>query len=167
MRPLVVLFAACGLLLAAETSSAQRDAGSKMSGQAYEIGSAGLYQQHAYENAQAIQYYAEQAKAVPKETLKEHAEQVRHNLTLSNKRLASLESLAKTDKVVAQHLTAIKKHNAEAIEACGMLEECADLGGDSATVSKCCIDMATHLKAAKAEHEKLEKYLKLTPIVKK
>jgi hypothetical protein len=167
MKTLVAFLTAGGMLLTAQATFAQREAGSKMSGQAYEIGSAGLYQQHAYENAQAIQYYAEQAKAVPKETLKEHAEQIRHNLTLSNKRLASLEKLAKTDKIVAQHLTAIKEHNAEAVEACGMLEECADLGGDSVTVSKCCIDMATHLKAAKAEHEKLEKYLKLSPVVKK
>ncbi len=164
MRSLAILLAACGLLFAAEASYAQRDAASKMSGQAYNIGSSSIYQQHAYENAQAIEYYAQQGKTVPKETLKEHAEQIRHNLALSNKQLASLEALAKTDKTVAQHLTAIKEHHAKAVEACGMVDECADAGGESATVAQCCKDMTTHLKAAKAEHEKLQKYLKVSPI---
>jgi hypothetical protein len=166
MRPLAILLAACGTLLTAQASFAQRDATSKISGEAYRVGSSAVYQQHAYENAQAIQYYSQQGKTVPKDTLKAHAAQVRQNLELSNKELAALEEKAKTDKTVAQHLTAIKELHAKAIEACGMVDECAEAGGDSTTVAKCCADMATHLKAAKAEHEKLQKYLKVSPIPK-
>ncbi len=166
MKTLVALLAAGVIILTAQATFAQRDAASKISGEAYRVGSAGVYQQHAYENAQALSYYAQQGKAVPKETVQGHAALIRKNLELSNKELAALEEKAKTDKVVAQHLTAIKEHHAKAIEACGMVEECATMEGNSVTVAKCCTDMATHLKAAKAEHEKLAKYLKVAPIPK-
>lgn len=164
MKILVALLSAVGILVGTQTAFAQRDATSKISGEAYRVGSSGVYQQHAYENAQALSYYAKQGKAVPKETIKAHAAQVRTNLELSNKELAGLEEKAKTDKTVAQHLTALKAHHAKALEACGMVDECANMEGDSVTVAKCCTDMATHLKAAKAEHEKLQKYLKVAPI---
>lgn len=164
MKTFVALLSAVGILFATQAAFAQRDATSKISGEAYRVGSSGVYQQHAYENAQALKYYAQQGKAVPKETIKAHAAQIRQNLEMSNKELAGLEEKAKTDKTVAQHLTALKEHHAKAIEACGMVDECAKMDGDSVTVAKCCTDMATHLKAAKAEHEKLQKYLKVAPI---
>jgi hypothetical protein len=153
-------------MLTTHGAFAQRDADSKMNGDAYHVGSSGVYQQHAYENAQTLTYYAEQGNSVPKETIKAHAAQIRQNVDFSNKELAVLETKAKTDKTVAQHLTALKEHHAEALTACGMAEECAELDANSATLSKCCIDMATHLKAAKSEHDKLAKYLKVSPMPK-
>jgi hypothetical protein len=167
MKTLVAFLTAGGILLTAQATFAQRDASSKMSGEAFHVGSSTLYQQHAYENAQTLAYYAQQGESVPKETVKAHAAQMRQNLEFSNKELAGLEAKAKTDKTVALHLAALKEHHAKAIEACTMVEECADLEGNSVTLSKCCVDMATHLKAAKAEHEKLQKYLKVVPIAKK
>ena len=164
MKTCFALLSAAGILLTVQATFAQRDAGSKITGEAYRMNSSGVYQQHAYENAQVLSYYAQQGKAVPKEAVKGHAAQIRQNLEFSNKELAALEEKAKTDKTVAQHLTAIKEHHAKAIESCGMVEDCAEMEGNSVTVAKCCTDMATHLKAAKAEHEKLQKYLKIAPI---
>ncbi len=165
MRPLAISLAMCGMVLMAQAAFAQRDAGSKITGDAYRIGSSSVYQQHAYDNAQTLQYYAQQAKSVPKETIKAHVAQIRQNVEFSNKELAGLEEKAKTDKVVAQHLTAIKEYHAKALESCGMADECAEMAKDnSATLAPCCVDMAKHLKAAKEEHEKLAKYLKVAPI---
>lgn len=166
MKTLVAYLAAGVVVLTAQATFAQRDATSKISGEAYRVGSSGVYQQHAYENAQTLSYYAQQGKSVPKETVKAHAAQMRQNLELSNKELAGLEEKAKTDKTVAQHLTAIREHHAKAIAACGMVDECAEMEGNSVTLAKCCTDMATHLKAAKAEHEKLQKHLKIAAIPK-
>ena len=166
MKTFIAFLAAGVIVLTAQATFAQRDATSKISGEAYRVGSSGMYQQHAYDNAHALSYYAQQGKAVPKETVQDHAAQIRKNLELSNKELVALEEKAKTDKIVAQHLTAIKEHHAKAIEACGMVDECAAMEDNSVTLAKCCTDMATHLKAAKAEHEKLAKYLKVAPIPK-
>jgi hypothetical protein len=151
----------------AQGALAQRDATSKMSGEAYHVGSSGVYQQHAYENAQTLQYYAKQGASVPKETIQAHVAQIRQNIGFSNKELAGLEEKAKTDKVVAQHLTAIKEHHAKALDSCSMADECAEMAeNNSAKLAPCCVDMAKHLKAAKEEHEKLAKHLKVSPIVK-
>ena len=166
MRPLGIVLTLVGTMLTTHGAFAQRDADSKMNGDAYHVGSSGVYQQNAYENAQTLTYYAEQGNSVPKETIKAHAAQIRQNVDFSNKELAVLETKAKTDKTVAQHLTALKEHHAEALTACGMAEECAELDANSATLSMCCIDMATHLKAAKSEHDKLAKYLKVSPMPK-
>jgi hypothetical protein len=154
------LAVAIGVSLAASTALAQRDAGSKIRGDAYSTNAASTYGSHAYDHARILNQYSATGQPVPKEVIKEHTDAVRSNVAAAKKAYSKLSDAAKKD--AAKQLAAIEEHHAKVLEMCKMLDaECAKDEGDSATVCACCNDMEKELKAAAEDHAKLHKQLKL------
>ena len=160
MSKSLLMLCAAGMLFVASPVFAQRDAGSKVRGDAYQLNSGSTYTGHAYDHARILSDYSAAGQPVPKAVVKEHADAIRHNLTASKKAIAGLSDDAK--KEAAKSLAIIDKAHAKALEACNMLDECCAKGdGDSTVVMKCCATATDELKAAQAEQEKLSKQLKL------
>lgn len=148
------------VVLTASAALAQRDAGSKIRGDAYSVNAGSMYQSHAYDHARVLSDYATSGKTVPKAVVKEHSDAIRANIAAAKKANAGLSEEAK--KEVAKSLAAIEKAHAKVLESCNMLDECCATGdGDSTTVMTCCKTVAEEMKAAKAEQDKLAKQLKL------
>lgn len=158
-------------LLGGSSAFAQRDAGSKIRGDAdnfYSGSAGGMYQRHAYDHALILQDYSTAGQPVPKTILQEHATAVRSNVEKSQRAYSSLSDSTKKDKEAAKLLASIEQHQSNALKMCDMLDaECAKPSGESATVMKCCATAADELKAAHEEHEKLMKLLKSSAPAKK
>jgi hypothetical protein len=149
------------VLSATTMALAQRSAGSKMLGTAYEGWSAGMYQDHAYDHARILQEYASSNESIPQEIAKRHAEAVRHNVTAAKKAFANVAAASKDDPVATAHLRRIEAQHAKALAHCDMMDkECAKGECDAKAMHKHCGGAAESLKAAHAEHDKLMKHLK-------
>ena len=136
-------------------------AGRKITGSVYQSYSGHAYRSNAKNHARVLQHY-NATGSVPKAVAEEHAAEVRRNLTAADKALANLEAENKGDKVATDLITEIKKHQADALKACGMVEaECAKHNADGKAVASCCTDMTAHLNAAEEAHTKLMKHLKI------
>lgn len=160
MKTGYLLLCAAALLSLASPALAQRDAGSKIRGDAYSVNSGSMYQSHAHDHARVLSDYATSGKSVPKAVVKEHSDAIRTNVAAAKKANAGLSEEAK--KEAAKSLAIIEKAHAKVLESCNMLDECCATGdGDSTTVMECCKTVADEIKAAKAEQDKLAKQLKL------
>ncbi|MGD9723011.1 MAG: hypothetical protein AB7O59_17430 [Pirellulales bacterium] len=159
-KSLVLAVACLGLLNHA--AYAQRSAGSKMLGTAYEGWSGGMYQSHAYDHAVVLQNYAAAGEQVPQEVARRHVEAVRSNLMAAKKSYANLATAHKDDATAAKHLAAIDEHHTKALALCDKIDT-ESAKGDAAAkgVHECCSTAADHIKAAQAEHDKLMKHLKV------
>jgi len=161
-----MMFGTCALvLLAAVPALAQiRDAGSKIRGDAYREWSAQSYGRAAYSHAEALDEYSRRYSYIPADTAKEHAAEVKRNVTAAKKELTKLSPAAKQDKTVAKHVDALNAQYDKVLEHCSTMEgECAkEDKADAGKVSNCCASMTESLKAAEAEHKKLNEQLKTT-----
>lgn len=136
-------------------------AGRKITGSVYRPESARIYHSSTIRHAEVLQQYSAQHKAIPADTAKEHAGEIRRNLEASKKELAKLAPEIKGDAVATKLLTEIQAHHAKSLEVCHMLDtECAKHNPDGVVLSGCCGDMLKELKAADELHEKLLKHLK-------
>lgn len=154
----IILVAALAVPLFAVCASAQElsnRADRKITGQYFRPYTGSTYHQGAIRHAEALNYYGRHYSQVPKETVKEHAGEIRRNLDAAKKEFSKLEKEAKNNKQVQEHLKIIQAHQAKAEEMCTKLEKATD----SLTISTCCIDIAKELKAAEGENEKLKKTL--------
>lgn len=160
MKTCYYFMCAAAVLSLASPALAQRDAGSKIRGDAYQSNSAATYQSHANDHGRILRDYSATGQPVPKVVVKEHADAIRSNVTAAKKAYAGLSDQAKKD--AAKSLAIIEKAHASVFETCNMLDECCATGeGKSTVVAKCCSTVADDLKAAQAEHDKLMKLLKI------
>lgn len=165
MKPTRNVLVAILIGLSTTPAFAQRDAGSKIRGDAYRPFSARSYNRGALDHARVLNYYSRSYQVIPTETAQEHAAEVRRNLDLARKEAAKLKPQAKSDPTVAKHLAALNKHYDEADRMCSMLvEECAKADGDTTAIMECCSSLDKSLQAADAEHEKLMKHLGVPPV---
>lgn len=166
MKTFVMAVAAAGLVLTANTLWAQRDAGSKIRGDAYGAAfstwSGGAYQRNAYHHARVLQQATSSGKPVPKAVATEQTDAIRHNLEAAKKHFAALRDKVKDDPTAIKLLDSIDQHHKKAIEMCGEIEAaCATGEGDAVTVNNCCATAADELRAAQADYEKLMAHFKL------
>lgn len=153
-----MLVAVLGIPLYSGIASAQElsnRADRKITGEYFRPYTGSAYHQGAIRHAEALNYYARHYHHVPKETVTEHAAEIRRNLDAAKKEFCKLEKEAKGDKRVQAHLKIIQQHQAKADEMCAKLEK----GADSQVISSCCTDIIKEIKAAEAENEKLKKTL--------
>jgi hypothetical protein len=163
MRYLSFILATIVVFLATDSALAQRSAGSKMLGTAYEGWSGGMYQDHAYDHMVVLQNYANSDERVPQEVARRHLDAVRSNLTAASKSYARLAAKADDKAAAAKHVAAIAEHHAKAMAQCAKIDAEVAKGGDAGAVRKCCTDASGAIQAAQAEHEKMMKNLKLAP----
>jgi hypothetical protein len=160
MKPSIIALASVLVLLTIHPALAQRSAGSKMLGTAYDMWSSGTYFDHAYDHAVVLQNYAASGEGVPQEIVQRHAAAVRGNLTAAKKAYANVAAAHKDDNAVAKHLAAIDEHHAKALAMCDKMDAAGAKGeGKAGDVHACCAGAAASIKAARAEHEKLMKHL--------
>lgn len=127
----------------------------KITGDYFRPHTASSYQRSAISHAESLNYYGQRYSQIPKETVKEHAGEIKRNLEAAKKEYAKLGNEAKGNKAVEQHLAKINEHHAKAAEMANKLESC-ETGAECAG---CCGDIEKELKAAEAENEKLKKTL--------
>ncbi len=149
------------VVLAADAAIAQRSAGSKILGTAYEGWSGGMYQDHAYDHMEVLRNYAAVDEPIPQEVAKRHVDAVRSNLTAAKKSYARLAAKADDKAAAAKHVAAINEQHAKALAQCDKIDAEVAKGGNAGAVQKCCTDATAAIKAAQGEHEKMMKDLKL------
>ncbi len=155
-----------GLSSVARPAWAQRDAGSKIRGDAYEIWSGGNYNDHAYDHAQLLNRYSAAGATVPAPVIEEHASAIRSNVESSKRSYSRVSEAAQKNPAVAKLVASINAHGQRATQLCVMLDKEAMEDGDSATVMKHCAEAEKELKAAADEHEQLLKLLNVPPFKK-
>lgn len=164
MRILAIVIAAAGVMLAADYSEAQiRGAGSKITGAAYEYpyfyDTAQLYQEHAYEHANLLRNMASYNEPVPQAVAQEHTTAIRQSVESANKKYAGLRKMAGDHKMVNKHLDAIDSHHKQVMKHLDAVDAHLVKGdGDPGVISKAMHGVASSLKAAQAEHEKVMQY---------
>ena len=159
-----------GLALSSTEAFAQRDAGAKIRGDAWNGGQVQTYQQHAQDRSQMLYYYSQSQTPVSKPEAKELVGGIRKDLTAADKALAALKTEHAKEPEVVKQIALIEKHHARAHEVCGMAEEqCEKEHGDHVVICDCCADMWHELDAAQVETKKLLKMLKIEklPVPKK
>jgi hypothetical protein len=152
-----------GLVAASQSALAQRSAGSKITGSAYEYpyfyNSAGAYQDSAYYHANVLRESSSYDEYVPQEIAQEHTAAIRQNLQSASKKYAAMRKLAGDHKQVNAHLDAIDAHHKTVLEHVDKIDSHVASGkGDPAAVSDASHAAAAALKSAQAEHEKLMQY---------
>lgn len=165
MKALMTLGIAVGLVLSGNLAFAQRSAGSKIDGEAYEApyfyNSARTYQDNAYAHAEVLQEATSSGVALPQAIAKEHTDAIRANVQAAAKHNASLRAAAKGNAKATTHLEAIDQHHKKAIEAAGAIDAATASGkGDAAAVNKLAGQAAENLKAAQDKHKALAEHLK-------
>lgn len=162
MKTLALLLVGLAILTTGNVAVAQsyKRADHKITGDAYRPYTARTYQRHAINHAQVLGHYGRTHTAVPVETAKEHATEIRRNLEATQKELAKLSPEIKDDKVALDLIAGIQAHHAKATEACDMLDaECAKPSPEGVTLAHCCTDMVKELQAADELHDKLMQHL--------
>ena len=169
----VKMFALCAvavLFVNVATAVAQRDAGSKIRGEAMAGHEVRTYQQHAQDRSQMLFYYSQSKEPLPKQDAKELVQGIKKDLTAADKALAKLKADHAKEPDVVKQIALIEKHQARAHEVCGMAEEqCEKAHGDHVVICDCCAEMWSELDAAQADTQTLLKMLKIDklPIPKK
>lgn len=166
MKTLSILFATLAMLVIANVADAQsyKRADHKITGDAYRPYTARTYQRHAINHAQTLGHYGRTHTAVPVETAKEHATEIRRNLEATKKELAKLTPEIKDDKVALELLAGIQAHHAKATAACDILDAAsAKPSPEGVTIANCCTDMVKELQAADELHDKLMQHLGVPP----
>ncbi len=163
MKALASILAAVGLLATVEYARAQRPAGSKIEGTAYEYpyfyNSAATYQDYAYQHADVLRDATSYGEPVPQEIAQEHTAAIRQGVAAANKKYAAMRKMAVDNKNVQKHLDTIAEHHKQAVAAADQIDEHTKSGtGDAAKVNAAAHSAAQSLKAAQAEHEKLMQY---------
>lgn len=163
MRILAMFIVAASFVCAANSATAQRSATSKITGTAYEYpyfyNSAATYQQGAYEHANVLRDAASYGEPVPQEIANEHTAAIRQNLKAAGNKYAGLRKMAGDNKAVHKHLDAIDAHHKKVNELTQKVDAHVAKGqGDPQVVSDAMHEIATTLKSAQAEHEKVMQY---------
>jgi len=165
MQKRMILGGCAVLLLAAVPALAQnsvRTAGSKISGSAFREWSAQSYRTSAYGHATALDEYSRTYTHLPEETAKEHAAEIRRNVTSVKKEMEKLAPQAKADKTLAKHIETINAKYDKVLADCTVVETEAAKGekADHKKVTDASARMAADLKAADADHKTLGAHLK-------
>jgi len=160
LRLAAALIAIAALLVAAQPAWAQRSAGSKITGSAYEypyfFSSAGAYQDSAYQHATVLREATSYDEDVPQAVAQEHTAAIRQNLKSAGTKYDSLRKMAGGNKTVHKHLDMIAEHHKQVHSALDTIDGHVKSGsGDAAKVNDASHAAAQSLKAAQAEHEKL------------
>lgn len=148
------------LLAVCPTASAQRSAGSKITGSAYEYPyfyrSAGAYQDTAYQHANLLRESVSYGEPIPAEVAKEHTAAIRASIEAANKKYAALRKLAGNHKEANAQLDAIDSHHQAALAHVDKIDKHVASGkGDPTAVGDSAHAAASALKSAQAEHDKL------------
>jgi hypothetical protein len=157
------------LLAVCPAASAQRSAGSKIMGTAYEYPyfyrSAGAYQDTAYQHADVLRESVSYGEPIPAEVATEHTAAIRSSIAAANKKYAALRKLAGNHKEANAQLDAIDAHHKAALSHVDKIDKAVASGkGDPAAVGEAAHAAASSLKSAQAEHEKLmQHFAKPTP----
>ncbi|HEY2841312.1 MAG TPA: hypothetical protein VGJ26_19300 [Pirellulales bacterium] len=148
--------------LPALAQNAIRSAGSKITGSAYREWSAQSYHRAAYGHVEALNEYSRSYSYIPEETAKEHAAEIRRNITAAKKEIAKLAPKAKDDKALAKHIETLNTKYDKVLADCTALETEAAKGekADGKKISESSANMNADLKTAEAEHKKLGEHLK-------
>lgn len=165
VKSLTMLTVGLGLLVVADNAWAQRGAGSKIDGEAYEApyfyNSARTYQDNAYAHAEVLQEATSTGVAIPQAVAKEHTDAIRSNLQAAAKHHASLKAAAKGNAKAMAHLDEIDKHHKSAHALAGQIDAATAGGkGDAKAVNKLAGQAAQELKAAQDKHKALAEHLK-------
>ncbi len=163
MKALASILAAVALLAAVSDARAQRPAGSKIEGTAYEYpyfyNSAATYQDYAYQHADLLRDATSYGEPVPQEIAQEHTAGIRQGVAAAQKKYAAMGKMATGNKAVQKHLDVIAEHHKKALAAADQIDAHTKTGpGDAAKVNAAAHSAAESLKAAQAEHEKLMQY---------
>jgi lipoate-protein ligase A len=167
MQKRFVLTTCALVLLAAAPALAQnsvRTAGEKISGAAYREQSSQAYWSGAYGHADTLNNYTRTYSYIPAETAEEHTTEVNRNVTAAKKEVSKLGSKAKTDKKLQGHVDTLHKHYDAALAHSKTLSEESKKGdkADPKKLHESATGMTDSLKAADAEHKKLNEHLKTT-----
>jgi len=155
----------CGLaiVIAVTTSGtalAQRPAGSKIQGNAYNFYSGSMHTRHAADHARVLRAYSANPEALPPEAVKHHSAQVQQNVASAKAALGKAKPLAK-DKESQDLVKSLEGHYAACEAHCKLLMA----GGmDAKAMAACCGDLAKSLEAAQGDHDKLMKKLGIEPL---
>ena len=165
MKTLGMLLVGLSLLGTANRVFAQRSAGSKIDGEAYEApyfyNSARTYQDNAYAHAEVLQEATSTGVAIPQAVAKEHTDAIRANLQAAARHHASLKAAAKGNAKASAHLDEIEKHRKTAHELAGSIDAATATGkGDAKAVNKLATQAAQELKSAQDKHKALADHLK-------
>lgn len=142
------------------TAWAQRSAGSKIEGTAYEYPyfyrSAGAYQHTAWQHADVLRESVSYGEPIPAEVATEHTAAIRASIQAANKKYAGLRKLAGNHKEANAQLDAIDAHHKAALSHIDKIDKhVAGGSGNPQAVGDAAHDAAASLKSAQAEHEKL------------
>jgi hypothetical protein len=167
MQKRVMLTSCFVLFLAAAPALAQnsvRTAGEKITGAAYREQSSQAYWSGANTHAQALNDYARSYSYIPTDTAEEHTSEVHRNVTAAKKEVSKLGPRAKTDKKLQGHVDTLHKHYDAALSHSKDLSAEAKKGdkADPKKLSTSAAGVSDSLKAADAEHKKLNEHLKST-----
>ncbi len=168
MRILTSIVIVAAMLASCQTTMAQRSAGSKITGTAYEYPyfyqSAGAYQDSAYQHADLLRETTSYGQPIPQAIAQEHTAAIRQNIQAANKKYAALRKLAGDHTQVNKHLDAIDAYHKTVLEHANKIDAQVKNGpGDAAAVGAASHAAAEALKSAQAEHEKLMQYFAKPP----
>ncbi len=158
-----ILCCAIAIIVAAismQSAVAQRPAGSKITGNAYNFYSGSLHTRHARDHARVLREYSTSRSALPPEAVKHHTAQVQQNVATAKSALAKAKPLAK-DKESQDLVKALEAHYAACDAHCKKLMA-GDM--DDKAMADCCGDLVKSLEAAGADHDKLMKKLGIEPL---
>ena len=171
MRPLAMFLATAAVLMATDSAFAQRDAGSKISGEYnFYAGGASSAMRSANEYSSNYRNYAQTAQTVNTEVAREAADSIGQYITKAQAHMASMRKHAETakDKETLASLTSIDKNLAAAAKSHAELREiCLRDNVDAAESADRCNVIDAHLAKAIAEHDKLMKRLAVAKAVAK
>ena len=166
MKSALILSVAC-LLLASSGANLAQAGGMvpfperQIGGNHYQPYAARAYQWNAINQGRVVQYYSQSKEAIPAETAKMLAGEIKHHITMAQAELDKAAQEAKDDPEALKLVSEIQTHQANALKECGMLEaECVKHQGGSVQMADCCTKMLAELTAADASHDKLLKHLK-------
>lgn len=166
-RPLIVL-ALLALAIPASTANAQRDAGSKIRGDAYSApfygNSAGSAMRSARDYSSYYRQYAQSvpAQQIDPEVAREATDTIGTYITKAQRHFAWMrtQAQASNDKETLTSLDSIDKNLAAAAKSHHeMHDTCLKANVEAAGSMKCCQEIDEHLAKAIAEHDKLMKRL--------
>jgi uncharacterized protein HemY len=157
---------AMGIALAAAPAFAQRDATSKITGEAYRVHSQSMYQRNVADRANLLNRYAAPPNQVPKGVVQEQMSGMRRDLSAAKADLSRTKQDYANNREVQQLLASIEKHYAQCDEHCKMMDDDAKMS-DMEMVHSCCGKMCEEMQAAQADLEKVMQKLgikKLEPM---
>jgi hypothetical protein len=155
-----MLAIAVAFALAAGTVLAQRDAASKIDGEAYEApyfyDSVGAYQENALRHAVVLQQATTASAPVPEAVAKEHVEAIRTNVRAAQRHHASLKDTASDNKSAGEHFSALEEHHKKVLGLADEVDGKFEKGrADAVEVNKLSGSMMDELRAARGRHRRL------------